>query len=75
LAVQPGFADLKPKRVVDFDPRDSTLVCVDDAGKFTVMGLYVGPSGSLMARPVEVTPIDQLVTDVVSIRHRGVDQV
>lgn len=74
MPVQPGFADLKPKRIIDIDLSDNTIVCVDDDGRFTAMGLYVGPTGSLMARPVEATPIDQLATSV-PIRHRGVDQV
>jgi len=74
MAVQPGFADLKPKRVIDIDLVDNTIVCVGSDGKFSVMGLYVGPTGSLLAQPLEVQPADQLV-NAIPIRHRGVDQV
>jgi len=74
MAVQPGFADLKPKRVIDIDLVDNTVVCVGNDGKFTVMGLYVGPTGSLLAQPLEAQPADQLV-NAIPIPHRGVDQV
>jgi hypothetical protein len=74
MGVQPGFADLQPKRVIDFNPIDSTVTCVDGDGKFTLMGLYVGPTGSLLARPLPMQPIDQLA-EATPIRHHGVDQV
>jgi hypothetical protein len=74
MAVLPGFEDLHPKRVIGFNPFDTTVECVGGDGKLMVMGLYVGSSGALMARPLEAMPIDQLATST-AIPHRGVDQV
>jgi hypothetical protein len=74
VAVLPGFEDLHPKRVIGFNPFDTTVECVGTDGKLLTMGLYVGSSGALMARPLVEVPIDQLV-EATPIPHRGVDQV
>lgn len=74
MGVQPGFEDLKPKRVIDINLIDSTVECLGEDGKFTRMGLYVSSTGMLMARPLPALSVDQLATGQ-TFRHHGVDQL
>jgi len=72
MAVIPEFSsNLRPHRVIDGE------ILVETDTKPIKMQLYVGPQGSIFARPVEPPPIDQLgeraAVSPVN-RHQGVDQ-
>jgi len=72
MSVIPEFSNLRPHRVLDGE------ILVETDTKPIKMQLYVGPQGSLFARPVEPPPIDQLgekITVPPGKRHSGVDQL